>query len=89
MFRRPRDDASRPVSWQKMRKEVSDLPQNPQIHPQGNERYADTLAAARVQEKLQGVAAPACNGERFFEPRPLSLALSGTRIKIRFPTNKI
>jgi hypothetical protein len=61
VFRHPNDDGGRPASWQKMRKGVSDLHRRCEISQQCNERYADALAAAQVQEKLKEVAAPACN----------------------------
>jgi hypothetical protein len=61
VFRRPDDNVHRPASWQRMRKGVSDLHRRCQLSDQCNERYADMLASAQVQEKLQEVVAPACN----------------------------
>lgn len=61
VFRSPNDDAGKPASWQHMRKGVSDLHRRCEISQQCNERYADALAVAQVQEKLREVAAPACN----------------------------
>jgi hypothetical protein len=61
VFRHPDDDQGRPASWQKMRKGVSDLHRRCRVSQQCNDRYGDALAAARVQEQLKQVAAPACN----------------------------
>jgi len=61
VFRHPDDDGRRPASWQKMRKGVSDLHRRCQVSQQCNERYADALATAEVQEKLRELADPACN----------------------------
>jgi hypothetical protein len=61
VFRPPADDARRPASWQPMRKGVSDLHRRCELSNQCNERYAEALASAQVQEKLQAVVAPACN----------------------------
>ena len=61
VYRHPNDDASRPASWQNMRKGVSDLHRRCQVSQQCNERYADALTAAQVQETLKEVVEPACN----------------------------
>jgi len=61
VFRHPEDDAQRRPSWLKMRKGVSDLYRRCQISDQCNERYAEALASAQVEEKLKEVAWPACN----------------------------
>jgi len=61
VFRHPDDDKSRPASWQKMRKGVSDLHRRCEISNKCNERYADALASAQVEEKLKEVVSPACN----------------------------
>ena len=61
VFRSPADDARRPPSWQQMRKGVSDLHRRCELSDQCNERYAEALAAAQVQEKLQEVVTPVCN----------------------------
>jgi hypothetical protein len=61
VFRQPDDNVNRPASWQKMRKGVSDLHRRCQLSDKCNERYADTLASAQVEEKLKEVVAPACN----------------------------
>ena len=61
VFRHPDDDESRPASWQKMRKGVSDLYRRCEVSDKCNERYADALAACQVEEKLKEIASPACN----------------------------
>ena len=61
VYRHPDDDTGRAVSWQKMRKGVSDLHRRCQVSDQCNNRYADALATAKVQEKLKEVATSACN----------------------------
>ena len=61
VFRHPDDNLNRPASWQKMRKGVSDLHRRCKVSEQCNERYADALASAQVEEKLKEVVAPACN----------------------------
>jgi hypothetical protein len=60
VFRHPDDDTDRPASWQKMRKGVGDLHRRCQVSDQCNARYAEMLASAQVEEKLQDVVAPAC-----------------------------
>jgi hypothetical protein len=61
VFRKPNDDRKRKASWQKMRKGVSDLHRRCQVSQQCNERYADALATASVQEKLKEVVSGGCN----------------------------
>jgi len=61
VFRHPDDDNSRPASWQKMRKGVSDLYRRSQVSDKCNERYTDALASCQVEEKLKEVVSPACN----------------------------
>jgi len=61
VLRHPNDDDQRPLSWQKMRKGVSDLHRRCQISQQCNERYADALASAHVEQTLKEVVSPACN----------------------------
>ena len=61
VFRHPDDDKNCPASWQKMRKGVGDLHRRCEISDQCNNRYADALASAQVEEKLKEVVAPACN----------------------------
>ena len=61
VLRHPNDDEHRPLSWQKMRKGVSDLHRRCEISQQCNERYADALASAHVEQTLKEVVSPACN----------------------------
>jgi len=61
VFRQPNDDTSRPASWQKMRKGVSDLHRRAQVSQACNDRYADHLASAAITETLQQVAGDICN----------------------------
>jgi hypothetical protein len=61
VFRPPADDARRPASWQRLRKGVSDLHRRCELSNQCNERYAEALASAQVEEKLKEVVTPACN----------------------------
>jgi len=61
VYRHPDDDTNRPASWQKMRKGVSDLHRRCQVSDACNERYADALASAQVEEKLEELVSPACN----------------------------
>jgi hypothetical protein len=61
VFRPPVDDPRRPASWQRMRKGVRDLHRRCELSNQCNERYAEALASAQVEEKLQEVVTPACN----------------------------
>jgi len=61
VFRHPEDNRNRPASWQKMRKGVSDLHRRCELSDQCNERYAEALASAQVEEKLKEVVGPACN----------------------------
>jgi hypothetical protein len=61
VFRHPDDNLNRPASWQKMRKGVSDLHRRCKVSDKCNERYADALASAQVEEKLKELVSPACN----------------------------
>ncbi len=61
VYRHPDDDKSRPASWQRMRKGVSDLHRRCEISDKCNDRYADALAAGQIEEKLKEVVSPACN----------------------------
>lgn len=54
-FRHPDDDESKPASWQKLRKGVSDLHRRAEISSQCNDRYLDAVCAAQVDETLQEV----------------------------------
>ena len=60
VFRHPDDDSSRPTSWQKMRKGVSDLHRRAQVSQACNERYAEHLASATITGTLHDVAADIC-----------------------------
>jgi hypothetical protein len=60
VFRHPNDDLSRPPSWQKMRKGVSDLHRRAQVSQACNSRYAQHIASASITETLQQVAADIC-----------------------------
>ncbi len=70
VFRHPNDDESRPASWQKMRKGVSDMHRRAQISEGCNKRYAEHLAAASVKESLydcaQHVCEPVCKDGRSY-----------------------
>jgi hypothetical protein len=61
VFRHPDDNLNRPASWQKMRKGISDLHRRCKVSGKCNERYADALASAQIEEKLKEVVSPACN----------------------------
>ena len=65
VLRHPNDDQRRPLSWQKMRKGVSDLHRRCEISQQCNERYADALACAHVSQTLKEILSPACNGKKY------------------------
>lgn len=70
VFRHPNDDRSRPASWQKMRKGVSDMHRRAQISEGCNKRYAEHLAAASLKETLYECAQDVCkpthkNGRRY------------------------
>jgi hypothetical protein len=61
VFRRPNDDRSKALSWQRMRKGVSDLHRRCEVSDQCNRRYGDSLAMAQVNETLKEVVSGACN----------------------------
>jgi hypothetical protein len=61
VFRQIEDDKSKPASWQKMRKGVSDLHRRCEVSQQCNTRYADALAITQVQDKLKELAVGTCN----------------------------
>jgi hypothetical protein len=70
MFRHPNDDDTRPASWQKLRKGVSDLHRRAQVSQASNERYVEHLAASSAGEPLErllgGISRPVTrNGRRF------------------------
>lgn len=60
VYRCPNDDESRPASWQKMRKGVSDLHRRSKVSTSSNDRYLDSLAAIRTGRTLQEVAGSCC-----------------------------
>lgn len=60
VFRHPDDDRSRPASWQRMRKGVSDLHRRAQVSQAANERYLEHLAAAAIDQTLRQVAGDVC-----------------------------
>ena len=59
-FRSPNDDETKPASWQKMRKGVSDLHRRCEISKKCNERYLDAMTAAQVEDTLLEIAKPVC-----------------------------
>lgn len=61
VFRQPNDDSTKPASWQRMRKGVSDLHRRCEVSQKCNERYANALATAQVEEKLKEVVCGGCN----------------------------
>ena len=61
VFRPAQDDSNGVLSWQTMRKGISDLHRRCQVSDQCNERYADAVACASVKESLESVARNACN----------------------------
>lgn len=64
VYRHPDDDTSRPASWQKMRKGVSDLHRRAEVSQASNERYLDHLAAANVAESLMETVDGICKRTR-------------------------
>jgi hypothetical protein len=60
VFRHPADDPSRPQTWQKMRKGVSDLHRRAQVSDACNKRYAQHLATVLDRETLQQTVASIC-----------------------------
>lgn len=64
VYRHPDDDTSRPASWQKMRKGVSDLHRRSQVSQAANERYLDHLAAADVSASLHETVGDICERTR-------------------------
>jgi hypothetical protein len=61
VFRQPENDTTKPASWLPMRKGVSDLHRRCEVSQQCNERYADAMAAAQIDEKLKEVVTGVCN----------------------------
>lgn len=60
VYRRPDDDVNRSVSWQKMRKGVSDLHRRAEVSQAANERYLEHMAAADVAESLKETVGEIC-----------------------------
>jgi hypothetical protein len=60
VFRCPDDDLSKPASWQKMRKGISDLHRRCQVSDQSNERYADAVACVGIKERLDSIMGDSC-----------------------------
>lgn len=60
-FRSANDDPTKPCTWQKMRKGVSDLHRRCAVSRKSNERYLDALSAAAVNKTLHEAAQDACN----------------------------
>lgn len=60
VYRCPDDDQSKPPSWQKLRKGVSDLHRRAEISSQCNDRYLQAVCATQVEEKLQEVMGGPC-----------------------------
>lgn len=60
VYRHPNDDTSKPASWQKMRKGVSDLHRRSKVSKAANERYLDSLASAKVGINLQETVGSCC-----------------------------
>jgi len=54
-----------------MRKGVSDLHRRCEISDQCNNRYADALASAQVEEKLKEIIAPAYENQARAQPQLL------------------
>lgn len=70
VFRSPDEDSSKPPSWQKMRKGVSDLHRRCEVSDKCNTNYADSLSVVQLTETLKEVTEAACNyvrknGKRF------------------------
>ncbi len=64
VFRHPNDDEQRQMSWQKLRKGVSDLHRRCKVSDECTKRYLDTLSAAQVDKTLKQIASDACNRTR-------------------------
>jgi hypothetical protein len=60
VFRRPNDDKRRVMSWQKMRKGVSDMHRRAVVCQAANERYLDHLAAASLAQSLRQTVGDIC-----------------------------
>lgn len=60
VYRHPNDDTSKPASWQKMRKGVSDLHRRSKVSKAANERYLDSLASIKTGTSLQETIGSCC-----------------------------
>jgi hypothetical protein len=60
-FRSANDDPSKPCTWQKMRKGVSDLHRRCEVSRNSNARYLDAMGTLQVEKTLHEVAAGVCN----------------------------
>jgi len=60
-FRSANDDPSKPCTWQKMRKGVSDLHRRCEVSRNSNARYLDAMGSLQVEKTLHEVAAGVCN----------------------------
>ena len=56
VFRKPENDDTKSKSWLPMRKGVADIHRRCQISEQSNQRYADTVCAAKIKDTLKEVA---------------------------------
>ena len=79
VFRTKENDPNGPLSWQRLRKGVSDLHRRAQISQQSNERYLESLAAVEHTEPLGKTVRDVCqpttlNGRRVRSLSPLSPA---------------
>ena len=77
VFRTKESDPNGPLSWQRLRKGVSDLHRRAQISQQSNERYLESLAAVEHTEPLGKTVRDVCqpttlNGRRVRSLSPLS-----------------
>lgn len=61
VFRRPDDNPRRPMSWQKMRKGVSDLYRRCEVSDKCNERYSDSVFSLEPGETLRRLVGDICN----------------------------
>ncbi|MFA7175394.1 MAG: hypothetical protein WC340_18615 [Kiritimatiellia bacterium] len=60
VYRHPNDDESKPASWQKMRKGVSDLHRRSKVSKAANGRYLESLAAMKAGESFKELAGCCC-----------------------------
>ena len=60
VFRKPENDDTKPESWLKMRKGVADIHRRCQISQQSNNRYADSISAAKIKNTIKEVTVDTC-----------------------------